>query len=25
NQERRHTKIGKVPPDNIYYQKAMAS
>ena len=25
NQERRHTEIGKVPPDVIYYQKALAS
>jgi len=25
NQERRHTEIGKVPPDQIYYQKALAS
>jgi len=25
NQERRHTEIGKVPPDEVYYQKALAS
>lgn len=25
NQERRHTEIGKVPPDDIFYQKALAS
>jgi len=25
NQERRHTEIGKIPPDQCYYKKSMAS
>lgn len=25
NEERRHTEIGKVPPDQMYHQKRMAS
>ena len=25
NKKRRHTEIGKMPPDQIYYQKNMAS
>jgi putative transposase len=25
NQERRHTEIGKIPPDQMYFKKALAS
>jgi putative transposase len=25
NKKRRHTSIGKIPPDELFYQKAMAS
>jgi len=25
NQERRHTEIGKIPPDQCYYKKSIAS